>query len=81
MRISRFILGVIHGKLNLGLEDLRRIYELCCVPVSLLHPDGRMCRTAKSSPVAISKTNRDSLVSLPVSSKITAVLIDAIVLI
>ena len=56
-------------------------YELCCVPVSLLHPDGTMCRTAKSSPMAISKTNTDSLVSLPVSSKITAVLIDAIVLI
>ena len=24
-----------------------RSYELCCAPVSLLHPDGRMCRTAK----------------------------------
>ncbi|CAB4012975.1 Hypothetical predicted protein [Paramuricea clavata] len=55
-------------------------YELSCVPVSLVHPDGTMRKTAKSL-MPILERNVDSISRLPVLELRTAVIIDAMALI
>ena len=56
-------------------------YELSCVPVSLVHPDGTMRKTVKSALMPILERNVDSVPRLPVSELRTAVIIDAMALI
>ena len=56
-------------------------YELSCVPISLVHPDGTMQKTVKSALMPILERNVNSVPRLPVSELQTAVVIDAMALI
>ena len=56
-------------------------YEMSCVPVSLVYPDGTMRKADKSTLMPILEGNVDSISRLPVSELQTAVIIDAMALI
>lgn len=59
---------LVVAKREINLKEILS-YELCCVPVSLVHPDGIVRETTKSSLMAILEKDIDSSVSLPVLSK------------
>jgi len=56
-------------------------YELCSVPVALVHPDGTLRKTPKSSLMMILKKNVESSIILPISEKDTAIIDDAMAMI
>lgn len=65
---------------DIDLKDVLS-YELCSVPVALVHPDGTLRKTPKSSLMAILEKNVESSARFPVSEKDTAVIIDAMAMI
>ena len=63
--------------------DLKEVlsYELCSVPVALVHPDGSLRKTTKSTLMYVLENNVTCRSSLPSSQHLTACLIDAMALV
>ena len=63
--------------------DLKEVlsYELCGVPVALVHPDGSLRKTTKSTLMYVLENNVTCRSSLPSSQHPTACLIDAMALV